>query len=50
MDVGRGAIAYAEDTLGQAYDNLLPKLTGKIDKPFADAMDSLDDAVKTILP
>lgn len=46
MDVGRGAIAYAEDTLGQAYDNLLPKLTGKIDKPFADAMDSLDDAVK----
>lgn len=46
MNVGREAIAYADDTLGQAYDNLIPKLTGKIDKPFADAMDALDDAVK----
>lgn len=42
---GRDAIAYAQDTLGEAYDNLLPKLTGKIDKTFADDMDNLDQAV-----
>lgn len=46
INMGREAIAYANEALGNAYDELLPKLSGKIDKPFADAMDNLDLAVK----
>jgi len=46
INMGREAIAYADEALGNAYDDLLPKLSGKIDKPFAGAMDNLDVAVK----
>jgi len=45
IDVGRDAINYAKDTLSQAYDDLLPKLTGKIDQQFADDLRNISDMV-----
>ncbi len=45
MDLGRDAVAYVGDTLGQAYDDLLPKLTGKIDDQFAADLQNLNQMV-----
>lgn len=45
VNMGRDAIGYTQTKLSDKYDELLPKLTAKIDKPFADAMDDLDVAV-----
>ena len=43
--LGRDAVEYVNSTLDQKYDDLLPKLTGKLDQTFADDMDNLDSMV-----
>lgn len=43
---GHDAINYAQTALGEKYDALLPKLTGKIDQKFAQSVGDLTENVK----
>lgn len=45
VNLGRDAIGYAEAELGKAYDDLLPKLTGKVDDEFIDDIAGIKDLV-----
>lgn len=45
ISAGREAIGYVGDTLGKAYDDLLPKLTGKVDDVFSDDLSLIGDMV-----
>jgi hypothetical protein len=44
---GREAVKYVDDTLGAAYDSLLPKLTVKADQAFTQQVGSLRQMVST---
>jgi hypothetical protein len=45
---GHEAVATAQDAVSSAYDDILPKLTAKIDKRFAAGMRDVGDALKTL--
>lgn len=45
IELGRDAIEYAGSQLSKAYDDLLPKLTGKIDDEFVDDVANIVDMV-----
>lgn len=46
LGTGRNAISYIGEKVGQKYDDLLPKLTGKIDKQFNDDLANLNNMVQ----
>lgn len=46
VSVGREAVKYADDTLGAAYEKLLPKLTTQADDTFAAEVQSLRQMVQ----
>lgn len=47
INMGREAIEYANNELSQAYDNLLPKLTGKVDSTFISDLNNLSNMVQS---
>jgi hypothetical protein len=46
VPVGREAVKYADDTLGAAYNNLLPKLTTQADAQFGSNIQNLERMVR----
>jgi hypothetical protein len=47
ISLGREAVAYVDDTLGARYNALLPRLTVKADRQFAQEVSSLQNMVNT---
>jgi hypothetical protein len=46
IPLGRDAVKYIGNRLGEKYDDLLPKLTGKADDVFVNDLESLKNAVQ----
>lgn len=46
VPLGRGAVSYIGEKLGEKYDNLLPKLTGKADYAFFDDLGNIKNMVQ----
>lgn len=47
---GHGLVQHVKDTLGNAYDTLLPNLTGKMDQQFTGDLKTLTDMAKFMPP
>jgi hypothetical protein len=50
LPVGREGIAAVKETLGQAYDNLLPKLSFRPDQQFASELSNLRQMASNLAP
>ncbi len=50
IPVGREGVAFVKDTLGQAYDDLLPKLSFKPDQKFASDLTNLKQMASNLAP
>lgn len=48
VGVGHEMVNYLDDTLGKAYDDILPSLTGKVDQEFTQRMDELTGMVSEL--